>query len=391
MGRFFDKIRSSQIWQRYNGIPLCLMVSLLSQVIALCFYFIFMPAITEGGLVDTMIDTFREDWYINTFYTEVNASSETASGDDDIIIIDIKDSFSNRQNIADVLRTVSRQNPQMICVDILFTDNDSYDKGMSDYLLETMRDIKDSTKIVVASYKGNEEQICKSFFTDSLGISHGLTDFLGFYEFIPYISDSIPRISTKTAEMIGIDVRNLPHPILINYRSKDFRRRVVKDSIDMAYSLRGLKDKIILVGKYNATEDIHSTPFLINGIHQISGIEILAYELSSLLSFSKNDKVAYRYPYTYINSLWTFLFGFLMSLVYVMLLRMIICSDLSSLSKTILKPLYLILAETFIVFICFAITESYMLIPNIIFFVTSIIFVDILLEILNEIIQKPSK
>ena len=356
-----------------------------------CFYFLLLPSLTEGGLVDTMIDTFREDWYINTFYTEVNASSEIVSGGDDIIIIDIKDSFSNRQNIADVLRTVSQQKPQIICVDILFTDNDSYDQGKSDYLLETMREIKDSTKIVVASYKGTEELISKSFFTDLLGINHGLTDFHGFNEFIPYISDSIPRFSTKAAEMIGIDIGSLPRPMLANYRSKDFRRRIVKDSTDLDYSLRGLKEKIILVGKYNAIEDIHSTPFLINGLHQISGIEIIAYELSSLLSFSKNDRVVYRYPYTYANRFWTFLFGFIVSLVYVLLLRMIIRSDLSNLSKAVLKPLYLVLAEILIIFMCFAITESYMIIPNIIFFVTSIVFVDILLEILNEIIQKPIK
>lgn len=386
-----DKIKYHPIWHRYRGLPLCLAVSLLSQVLALGFKFLFLPLFPEGGLIDTMITNFKEDWYINSFYTEINASRDVVTGNDDIMIVDIKDSFSNRKHIADVIKTISLQKPAIICIDFFFDKTDSYDAEKSQYLLETLKEIKDSTKIVVVSYKGNDEEICHSFFMDSLLLDYGLSDFYGFYQYVPYISDTIPRISTKVAEMMGVDVKNMPHPLVINYRNKEFRRRAVIDSLDLDYSIRGMKDKIVLVGKYNAMEDIHNTPFLINGLHQISGIEIIAFEISSLMSYAKKERSLERYPYTILNTLWTFIIGFLVSLAYVFFLRKIILSPLSKPLITITKTVYLIATEIFIVFICFAITEAYMIIPSILFFVTSIIFVDVLLEILNDITQKSNR
>lgn len=386
-----DKIRYHQIWHRYKGLPLCLAVSLLSQVLAFCFKFIFLPLFPEGGIVDTMITSFKEDWYINSFFTDINNSKDITAGYDDLIIVDIQDSFSSRKHIADVIKAISQQKPQIIAIDFIFNANESYDKEQSQYLFKTLQEIKDTTKVVVVGYKGNEEQISHSFFMDSLRLDYGLSDFFGFYKFVPYVSDTIPRISTKVVEMLGADVKNLPYPLVINYRNKEFRRRIVRDSLDIDYSIRGLKDKIILVGKYNAVEDIHNTPFIINGLHQISGVEIIAYEISSLLSYAKNERSIVKYPYIIIGWGWTFIFGFIVSLTYVYFLRMIIRSSFCKPVITIIKSIYLIISGLFIVFLCFGITEAYMIIPNILYLVTSILFVDILLEILNEITTKPNK
>ena len=383
-----DKIKYHPIWRRYKGLPLCLAVCLLSQVLALGLVFVFLPLFPEGGLVHTMITSFKEDWYINSFYTEINNSKQAVAGAEEIVIIDIKDPLTSRKHIAEVLKTISHQKPRIICVDFAFYSNESYVHEQSQFLQETLREIKDSTKIAVVSYKGNNDKITHSFFMDSLQIDFGLSDFFGYYKFVPYVSDTIPRITTKVAEMIGIDVRNMPNPLVINYRNKEFKRRVVKDSLDLDYSIRGLKDKVVLVGKYNDIEDMHDTPFLINGINQLSGIEILAYELSSLLSYSKNERSFERYPYIVLSVVWTFIFGFLASLVYVYFLRMILVSSLSKPVMIIIKALYLIATELFIVFFCFAITEAYMIIPDILFFVTSIIFVDVLTELLIEITSK---
>lgn len=382
------KIRYNPIWHRYKGFPLCLAITILSQFLSLLFVYLFLPLFPEGGLVSTMITSFKEDWYINSFYNEINNSKDAVVGDEDIVIIDIKDSYSSRKHIADVLRTISRQKPQIICLDFLFNANDSYDNNQSHYLFNTLKEIKDSTKIAVLSYKGNNEEIAQSFFMDSLSLENGLSDFYGYYHFIPYVSDSIPRISTKIAEMIGINVHSIPYSLVVNYRNKEFRRRVVRDSLDLDNSIKGLKDKIVLVGKYNDIEDVHDTPFLINGIKQLSGIEIIAYELSSLLSYSKNERKTELYPYVMIPVIWTFLFGFIVSLAYVFYLKMILNSSLDKIIIIFVKTLYLVVAELFIVFLCFAITEAYMIIPNILFFVTSVLFVDFLTELLNEIFSK---
>lgn len=384
-----SKIKYHPIWHKYKGLPLCLTVCVLAQIIALIFKFFFLPLFHDGGLVDTITNNFKGDWYINAFYSEINATRDNVAGYNDIMIIDIKESYSNRQQIADVIKTISKQKPAVICLDFIFSASDTYDKEKSQYLLETLRNVKETTKIVVAGYKGNEEQIEHSYFTGELGLSYGLSDFLGFSQFVPYISDSIPRLSTKITEMLGVDIRDLPEPLIINYRNKEFRRRVVRDSTDLDYSVRGLKDKIVLVGRYNAVEDIHNTPFLVNGISQLSGIEIIAYEISSIMSFAKNEKSLERYPYTILGWGWTFVFGFLVSLVYVFFLKTIVSSNLSKPLLVLLKSSYLIIAEIFIVFLCFAITEAYMIIPNILFFVTSIIFVDVLMEFLNELTTRP--
>lgn len=387
----YSKITYHPIWHKYKGLPLCLAVCILAQIVALFFKFFFLPLFPEGGLVDTITNNFKGDWYINAFYSEINTTRDNVAGYDDIMIIDIKESYSNRQQIADVIKTISKQKPALICLDFIFSASDTYDKEKSHYLLETLKNIKDTTKIVVASYKGNEEQIEHSYFTGELGLTYGLSDFLGFCKFVPYVSDSIPMLSTKVIEMLGVDVRDMPDPLIINYRNKEFRRRVVRDSTDLDYSIRGLENKIVLVGRYNAVEDIHNTPFVVNGINQLSGIEIIAYEISSIMSYAKNEKALERYPYTILGWGWTFIFGFLVSLVYVFFLKMIVCSNLNKPLMILLKSAYLITTEIFIVFFCFAITEAYMIIPNILFFVTSIIFVDILMEFLNELTIKTER
>ncbi len=390
MSNKFNRIKYHPIWQRYKGLPLCLLVTFFSQALAILLIFVVLPSIPKGGLIDTLISSFKEDWYVNTFFTDMNNSHKVFYGDDDIIIIDIRDSYSSREHIADILKRVSLQKPKAIFVDMLFYANESFDNKQNNYLIDAIKSIKDSTKIAFACYKGNDStKITHSFFMDSLKVDYGLSDFYGYSKFVPYVSDTIPRIATKVANMIGIDIRNIPSPLVVNYRNKEFNVRKVGDGIlDLNYSLKGLQDKVVIVGKYNNVTDLHDTPFLVNNIYQLSGIEIIAYELSSLISYSKKERDLVKSPYTVLSLLWSSIIGFILSMIYVFFLRLILTSNLNKTTIILIKAPYLIITELVIVLLWFSITEIYLIIPDILFFVTAILFVDFVTEFFVEFTTK---
>lgn len=382
------KIFSSPLWNKWGGTPICFLSLLLSFCLALVMLII--VPYTEGTLLGKLINSVNEEWYMNTFFDDRNSKCAVYSGDEDIVIIDIKESFSSRDEIAYVLRKISSLKPRVICVDFLFSDNTSYDAEKNVNLQKTIGEIKDTTNIVVVAYKGQQSVVEQSYFMDSLHLDYGLADFVSYSEFVPYISDSIPRITTKIAEKINVNVYSLPNPIMINYRHKGFTIIPVKDSTDVKDHLRDdLKNKIILLGQYNSPEDVHLLPFVYKGIKQISGIEIIANEISSLLSYHQNNKFdKYYYPYTYFSWLQNAILYAILAVVYMLILYILYGLVKNEALLVLIKPLLLFLVEYLLIWGCFWYTENEMEIPNLVLFATSILFVGFFYELIYTLIKK---
>jgi len=327
----------------------------------------------KDSLVVSLIDSINEEWYMNTFFSDRNSSGVIDRDMSGIVIVDVKDEYSSRDSIALVIRKIASLSPKIICIDFLFPKSESYDIEKNNYLFNTLKQIKDSTNIVVVGYKGFAEDISHSFFMDSLKIEYGLSDFPSFNQYSPYIADSIPRISAKIAQMTGIDINDFTLPMTINYGNKDFMRIPVKDGLDV---LRGnLTNKIVLLGQYNTPEDVHASPFIINGRKQISGIEEIAYEISSLTASMESPDYYIRCPYKYLSTWGNMLLYCALVLIYVSFLVLIMKAFNNKYLLLLLKPILLILAEYIMIKCCFEYTAHMMQIPNIVLFASSLPFV----------------
>lgn len=335
---------------------------------------------SEDSLPVNLVDSFKGDWYINTFFSFQNLNNPQGLGDSAIEIIDIKDTYSSRDSIICVIEKVRSLHPRLICVDFMFSQSTSYDSAQSVRLEEYFNRIKHDTPLVFTGYKGLSDSVSSSFFVKSLNLDIALADFTGFSRYVPYI-DSIPRISAYIAQKSGINLSRIPSPMVTNYRNKEFGKLTIRDGNDVVYYIRRpiIENKIVLIGQNDTPDDIHTTPFIINNKKQITGLEEIAYEVSSVLSpFSKTFSPI-RSPY--VSMTWGYnicLFVLLFS-IYIILLHIMKRLNNDGL-KLLLKPILLITAEFTLIFICFEITKRTCQIPNVVLFATSLLFVEFAFE-----------
>lgn len=344
---------------------------------------------SEDSLVSSLLNDVKKEWYMGVFFSE-NNYSEARLDSSDIVILDVGDSYSSRENIAEIIRKTAEVKPKIICVDFLFLNPDNYDVKQNNTLCQAIAECKDSVKMVFAAYKNLEDSIEKSFFVDSLSLKYGLSNFSSFYEFKPYINDTIPRLTTVLAKECGIEIENLPNPLVINYRKKEFDNRFIGDRRELNKRIRGnLKDKIVLIGQNDAPDDIHLAPFVIKDGKDIPGIEIIAYELSSLTN-QYEEASTYRHPYTYLSTWANVALYFVAIIIYIFVLNRIYLLNRNNYIPLflLLKIVWLFLAELTIISLCFCITAKYFLIPNIVLFTVSLLYVEPVYEVLVYLINR---
>ena len=354
----------------------------------------------KGSLVNTLVDSTNNEWYINNFFSQKNSKEvlENACSDNfDIVIVDIKeDSLCSREKIAKIIEKVSVQHPKLVCVDFAFKDNDSFDTIQSNILQRTIAEVKDSVNLVVISSKGRHNEIEHSFFTQDLNLHYGLSNFFGFGEYVKYVDDTIPRISLKMAEMLKKNIHNLPDHFIVNYRPKSFNPVKLETDTDIAKidTNHNFSDFIVLIGQTENFEDIHVAPFFIlKDEHRISGTEIIAYELTSILSYlndSKDKKKIHennQHPYTFLP--W---YCNMISLLVMLVLYASIVFLLNRCKrgwKWMLSPIVLLSLECLLIAGCFfIITERFFKIPNISLFAVSLLFVDPMCNLSMYLIKK---
>lgn len=350
-------------------------------------------------LFSTVVNSINNEWYINTFFSHNNTVISEPGHPNDITIVTVSDSFSSRKDIASVIRSVAAQKPKIICVDFFFHDNNSYDKTQNDSLQSAIADIKDSVTLVFVGFKGNNDYFSHSYFTKALELQYGASDFGGFGEYVRYF-DGVPRISLKLSALLGVDTSALPKRFITNYKKKNF------DGINI-YNHTRLDtipkivdhDDIVLIGQSNSPYDLHTAPFTIKGNHKISGIEIIAYELSSILSYSNNLKsFDTEYPYMFLSFGCNALLYLLLSSLYVALINLLLFLNVQIKKKKKIKakisnlnlfisPILFLFIEGLLILMCFRITTYCFFIPNISLLVASLIFVDPAFKISGNIIK----
>lgn len=386
-----------QIWDKFNRffskhnrfarffftVSLALLCAVLLSVVG-CLW----------PLASRVIDFINQDWYMNTFFTHYNMVDEEPSYPNDIAIVNVADSFSSRKNIAAVIESVAAQKPRLIFVDGFFAENDSYDESQKETLQKTIADIKDSVDLVFVEYWNDKNELERSFFAKSLELQFGTSNFGGFGEFVPYYGGE-PRISLKIAAILGVDTAKLPPHFITNYRTKEYNPLFVSDSLGLD-TLSGINhNDIVLIGQLSSPYDVHTAPFFVKkNEYCISGIETIAYELSSILAYDKKAKSKYgEYPYipSKICTIIIYVLFFLLSYaIYVLFDYKIKRKKIigfpfkksSSLYKIfsslfpLVSPFLLLFVEILIVLACFFATTHFFAVPNISLLIASFVFVE---------------
>ena len=371
--KHFPNFNIDCLWGIPNSIAATLVtlpITFLLQVVISC--------MCENSLLAELVSNVNEEWYMNTFFSGKN-SSPSNQPDSTIYILDIEDCYSSREDIAEVIWAVAAQKPRLICLDMIFPEGQSYDEKMSQHLLDTISIVSQTTPFVVASYLGNESEVSHSYFTDSLNLEHGLSDFLGFQRFTPSIEGHL-RISAKVAQMAGVNIDLLPKDLVINYKEKTIGQQPISDREDLDF-LPSLMGKIVLIGQRNSPDDMHSTPFLIDQHLQMTGIDIVAYEISSMLADCNLPDYDFFRPYTFCNTAQNFLFFMMMSLLLNLCYHFIrLLMKNHQIWLQWLKFILLIFAEYLIIKACFLLTDWLFIIPNIVLFMLSVLLVEPIYE-----------
>lgn len=323
-----------------------------------------------------LLDPISNDWYINAFFTSRNQGVLGEAANEDIIIINLTDSVGSRGDIAEIVRYVAKQHPKVMGIDIIFPDNGD----VSNFdLLNAIADSRKETEIVVSAYWDDiAEEMCHSFFMNELSsIKFGMVNQPNYTNLDPEYK-GYPTFSAQISKCAGVE-EVFSEKKAVNYRTKNFKGDNITNinSIDIG----DVKGKIVLLGNAETPSDIKNLPFYIHDRNQLSGVEILAYQINTLLASSK-EKDKYQSPLNYNNSIYDFLICFIALFLYLFIVIVINQIDDScrkwgwKILVFISKFIFLILSECVIIWMCFSITNYLLVIPDITLFVVSIIFVE---------------
>ena len=263
----------------------------------------------------------RNDFNITDFYNIVADGRDVRSVDRDIVILDI--TGADREDLAFVLDALPVFEPRAVGLDVMF-DEPHYDDSL---LLAAIAKLP--AMVMVVDVKGEKNHGAekfivsdKSFFVNDInkdgyfGASNLPTRFEGgvvrefavdyplvgggsIASFPVAIAERVDSVAVAKLRSRGLHLEN------INYPSRTFRHVFWQNLGDNPDALR---DKVVLIGALDNPGDRHATP----PQHQMSGIEIHAHSLATILNGTYIDSLG-----SFSNLAIAFTLCFAMALVHV--------------------------------------------------------------------------
>ena len=354
--------------------------SLLACILALLFSLVFKLMLSSCFSSELgereIIDPISSDWYINAFFTKCNENQDSIpSGDEDIVIINILDSVSSRSNIAKIIETISDQHPKVLGIDIFLSENND---STNEAVLKAILHAKDSTNIVVSAYWDDVmDELRIPFYSSVLdSTDFGLVNQVSYTQLCTKYNNH-PTFSAQVAKKYGIV--SIPTDKIVNYRYKEFCADWISnvDSI----SVGDISNKIVLLGNTFTPSDKKDLPFVVGGVNQLSGVEMLGYEISSLLALNKKMDI-FKTPLDYLSpviNLAVCICSLMLYLFFVFIINYIEECRNNWWWKIIMiigKLFFLIICELLIIQCCFRLTMYWLIVPDITLFIIAIIFVE---------------
>lgn len=361
-----------------KSIPLkALIISVLAFVISYGLYYVLRENLVYIG-VDSSNLSYLQEYYKN------RNQSDTVFYDNEkvkekILIIPIDESISN-DSISNLIDTLCLYKATVIGIDYIFQNssnsNDSCYKNLKDKIHQH------SDKIVLAQAYDDNCQILDNIFVDDYFLSFGLINSYGY--------DSIPFKRTIN----NIEYDYFAYKVAKKYNRKLFENN--EDSVNLVtnYSNINLQyidvpnlqkltrkaknslinQKIILIGPFDDIEDIHSTPFIIEGKEMISGIKLHAYTVYSLIS---PNYVLKRLSIASLFNMLVLGLLFLYSLLYVFLTdKKNKWVEKYNNALGFIRPILLLIFVSILLLACYYLTMNHTIIPNVIPFLISVFLIN---------------
>ena len=332
-----------------------------------------------------MLTNPAPEWYMSMYYNTVNDIAVCKDGKiPDIVMLDLKESMT-RKDLAHLMRFVAECSPKVVGVDCFISPSASYDVAQTDTLLQTISQLPSTPPFVFATIL-NEQNIIP----DSLIRHRGFVNVQDFNNYLFY-RDGIPHFAFEIAKIAGYEVSKIDtSSFIVNYRHKEFVRKTIYTDFeaDSTEIKEMINDKVVIISAVNNRLDMHYTPFLIDkGKEYISGCNVLAHMLSSLITASFPKKYSHKESFHYyancpwwLNALLTLFF----TLLYLTLYLLVVELSLKSKWFELVKPVLLFAILVLILVISIVITAKFYYVPYVAFFVVLSLFLGYAYEIFNE-------
>ena len=386
--KFLSKIRNII---GKNRLIKSLIISIISMALSYCLYLSLHDYLIYIG-VDTSNLSYLQEYYKyrNTSDTIYKYNEDKA---DSILIVCIKDT-TNRMEIAKLIDTICSYQPIVVGVDLYFPPKSNDKDNSAETLKEAVE--KNAEKLVLAQVYNDNGDIIKSIIDECPQLCFGLINSYNDdkfakkkelkekdYYYFAY------QIAKKYYKNIG---KNIDNEIDWNNKSINFSNSYFRPvGIDNFFNNRVKKEslianKIILIGYHNDISDIHPTPFVIKNKEMISGIELHAYAINSMISPGR------AMSRLNIKSLTNFFFFYLLCLVYsysYVLLTDKKCKLINEHETffNIIRPLFLLILTPLLLFLCYKWTVAKNIIPNVVPFLITVFLINTFNDFLAHIIN----
>lgn len=239
----------------------------------------------------------KSDFTMSDLFFQIADQRPVRIYEDRLAIVDI--GHSNREEIAEILSLISLCGPRSVAIDINFEQ-----PGLKDsLLLESLSSLPSLVLPLGVRQEGKSFSITdRPFFYDDFGgVNYGVVNFptsasgSSIREYAKYFpmkdGGYLPSFPQAAALAAGYDVVDMEKgrtdgvkTDIISYHSREIPIIRYDELIDRANELT---DKIVLVGATTEAGDVFSTPLR----RGVSGLEIHAYSLSTILDGAKLEKI----------------------------------------------------------------------------------------------------
>lgn len=355
--------------------------------------------ILGAGLTGT-ISGFDETFYLKCFYDIHNKGTKAMPESDAIRVIDLGE-YSSRSQIAEMLKKVAECKPAIIGFDVFMAQNGELKDEAGQKVLEALA-LLECPFVSPCIFDDNAQKWQYPFYKDSIVRDNFIYasplafDMLGQYEAIDPrspVNTMAYSIVTNYSKAKGLED---PHfeGMALNYRNKEFFTTSRLEDIDP----EDLEGKIVLMGDCKDYRDLRTTPFKIMGSKNLPGIINIGYSVNSLLcsrdycednGFSSGRR-RYNQPYKKSSVATNLVISYIMCFILSIIITLFSIRNVESFNKfkrtvfIILSFLSVLVAEAVMVIMCFSIfTSIFMIIPDILLFLTSLLFVDTCIKIVE--------
>lgn len=383
-------------------IPSGLVKAAAASGVACLVAFLFL-SIAGAGL-SGVFTGFDEHFYMKFFYDIHNKNTKAAMESPDILVVDIGD-IQTRSGIADLIEKIAECKPAVIGLDVFMKSNPD------------MKDDADS--LILKAIAGAGCPVVSPCIYDEINEEW---QYPFYYEVLDTVNFryASPVAFDVNEEYTGVDPRSPRRASALELaeifssvsgcRLEKWKRRSINYRNKEFFPLNGLDQmnpeliagKIVLLGDCRSFNDIRTLPFKVMGNNRLPSVVNIAYTVNSLLSsreYCRNNgygfvRRIYNRPFRVCTFPINFALSYLLCFVFSLLvfsMNGIVPNGKRSRKVTWLALSFIIAVgvKFLLILLCIKLlTAIFLVVPNILLYVTALLFVDSAIRAVDILFEK---